>query len=140
MGRRSGSVRRRERHQAESDGFWAWAVAETLRHTGVRIEEMLELTQLSLRRYTSETTGTLVPLLHIVPSKADAERLLPMSPELVMVQLAVQRRAKAGGTYVPLSMRPTRTSGFTAYRSHICSPAGSESARRSSPAPSCGGS
>jgi hypothetical protein len=55
--------------QAESDGFWAWAVVETLRHTGVRIEELLELTQLSLRRYTSQTTGTLVPLLHIVPSK-----------------------------------------------------------------------
>ncbi len=91
--------------QAESDGFWAWAVVETLRHTGVRIEEMLELTQLSLRHYTSETTGTLVPLLHIVPSKTDAERLLPMSPELVTVLLAVQRRAKAGGTNVPLSVR-----------------------------------
>jgi hypothetical protein len=33
--------------QAESDGFWAWAVIETLRHTGIRIEELLELTQLS---------------------------------------------------------------------------------------------
>jgi site-specific recombinase XerD len=60
-------------------------VVETLRHTGVRIEELLELTQLSLRHYTSETTGTLVPLLHRVPSKTDAERLIPMSPELVTV-------------------------------------------------------
>jgi hypothetical protein len=34
---------------AESNGFWAWAVIETLRHTGIRVEEMLELTQLSLR-------------------------------------------------------------------------------------------
>lgn len=58
---------------------------------------MLELTQLSLRDNTSQTTGTLVPLLHIVPSKTDAERLIPMSPELVTVLLAVQRRAKAGG-------------------------------------------
>jgi integrase len=91
--------------QAEADGFWAWAVVETLRHTGVRIEEMLELTQLSLRHYTSETTGTLVPLLHIVPSKTDAERLIPMSPELVTVLLAVQRRAKAGGANVPLTVR-----------------------------------
>jgi hypothetical protein len=69
---------------------------ETLRHTGVRIEEMLEVTQLSLRHYTSQTSGTLVPLLHIVPSKTDVERLIPMSPELVTVLLAVQRRAKAG--------------------------------------------
>ncbi|GAB3952703.1 hypothetical protein GCM10029976_091440 [Kribbella albertanoniae] len=78
---------------------------ETLRHTGVRIEEMVELTQLSMRHDTSQTTGTLVPLLHIVPSKTDAERLLPMSPELVTVLLAVQRRAKAGGAPVPLSIR-----------------------------------
>lgn len=82
--------------QAEADGFWAWAIMETLRHTGVRIEELLEVTQLSLRHYTSQTTGTLVPLLHIVPSKTDVERLIPMSPELVTVLLAVQRRAKAG--------------------------------------------
>jgi integrase len=91
--------------QAESDAFWAWAIVETLRHTGVRIEELLELTQLSLRHYSSETTGTLVPLLHIVPSKTDAERLIPMSPELVTALVAVQRRAKAGGTHVPLSVR-----------------------------------
>jgi site-specific recombinase XerD len=91
--------------QAEADGFWAWAVVETLRHTGIRAEELLELTQLSLRHYTSSTTGTLVPLLHIVPSKTDAERLIPMSPELVTVLVAVQRRAKAGGEQVPLSVR-----------------------------------
>jgi hypothetical protein len=91
--------------QAEADGFWAWAIVETLRHTGVRIEEMLELTQLSLRHYTSQTTGTLVPLLHIVPSKTDVERLIPMSPELVTVLLAVQRRAKADQDHVPLSVR-----------------------------------
>ncbi|WP_433020058.1 tyrosine-type recombinase/integrase [Kribbella sp. CA-294648] len=90
---------------AEADGFWAWAVIETLRHTGVRIEELLELTQLSLRHFTSSTTGTLVPLLHIVPSKTDAERLIPMTPELVTVLVAVQRRAKGGDDRVPLSVR-----------------------------------
>ena len=51
------------------------------------------------------TTGTLVPLLHIVPSKTDCERLIPMSPELVQVLLAVLRRAKAGNDHVPLSIR-----------------------------------
>ena len=78
---------------------------ETLRHTGVRIEELLELTQLSLRHYSAPTTGTLVPLLHIVPSKTDCERLIPMSPELVQILLAVLRRAKAGNDHVPLSIR-----------------------------------
>jgi hypothetical protein len=33
----------------EADSFWGWAVAATLKETGVRIEELLELTQLSLR-------------------------------------------------------------------------------------------
>jgi integrase len=89
----------------EEDAFWAWALVETLRHSGVRIEELLELTQLSLRHYTPPSTNTLVPLLHIVPSKTDAERLIPMSPELVTVLLAVQRRAKNGGDQVPLSVR-----------------------------------
>lgn len=89
----------------EEDAFWAWAIGETLRHTGTRIEELLELTQLSLRHYTPASTNTLVPLLHIVPSKTDAERLIPMSPELVTVLLAVQRRAKNGAAHVPLSVR-----------------------------------
>lgn len=91
----------------ESDGFWAWALVEVLRHTGIRIEELLELTQLSIRQYTSTTTGTIVPLLHIVPSKTDRERLIPMSPELVTALLAVQRRAKGGNSTVPLSIRYT---------------------------------
>lgn len=89
----------------EDEGFWCWTVVETLRHTGIRIEELLELTQFSLRHYTAPTTGTLVPLLHIVPSKTDCERLIPMSPELVQVLLAVLRRAKAGSDHVPLSIR-----------------------------------
>ena len=89
----------------EDDGFWCWAVAETLRHTGIRIEELMELTQLSLRHFTASTTGTLVPLLHIVPSKTDCERLIPMTPELVQVLLEVLRRAKDGHDHVPLSVR-----------------------------------
>jgi integrase len=43
--------------------------------------------------------------LHIVPSKTDCERLIPMSPELVQILLAVLRRAKAGNDHVPLSIR-----------------------------------
>jgi hypothetical protein len=62
----------------ERDCFWAWAVSETLRLTGCRIEEVLELTQLSLRHYTPPSTGKLVPLLHVVPSKTDGERLVPI--------------------------------------------------------------
>jgi hypothetical protein len=89
----------------ERDCFWAWAVSETLRLTGCRIEEVLELTQLSLRHYTPPSTGKLVPLLHIIPSKTDAERLIPMSPELVAVLVAVQRRTRGSQPQIPLSVR-----------------------------------
>lgn len=89
----------------EADGFWGWAVASTLKETGVRLEELLELTQLSLRHDVAPTTNTVVPLLHIVPSKTDQERLIPMSPELVKVLVEIQRRARGTGQTAPLSIR-----------------------------------
>ena len=50
-----------------------------LRHTGIRIEELLELSHHSLVQYTPPTSnGELVPLLQIAPSKTDIERLLPI--------------------------------------------------------------
>lgn len=63
---------------AESDAFWSWAVVEILRHTGVRVEELLELTHLALVSYRLPGTGETVPLLQIVPSKSNEERLLPI--------------------------------------------------------------
>ncbi len=41
----------------EERAFWTWASVEVLRHTGVRIEEMLELTHHSFCAYTLPTTG-----------------------------------------------------------------------------------
>jgi integrase len=89
----------------EADCFWAWSLIETLRLTGCRIEEVLELTQLSLRHYTPPASPTVVPLLHIVPSKLDSERLVPMTPELVSVLLAVVRRNRGDGDRIPDSIR-----------------------------------
>ncbi len=34
--------------KTESDAFWAWASIETLRHTGVRVEELLEISHLGV--------------------------------------------------------------------------------------------
>jgi hypothetical protein len=53
--------------RAEDDAFWAWAVIETLRHTGVRLEELLEITHLALTSYQLPATGDVVPLLQIRP-------------------------------------------------------------------------
>ena len=88
----------------EEEAFWAWAVVEVLRQSGVRIEEMLELTHLSLRRY-AQPSGELVPLLQVSPSKTDTERVLPIAPELVAVLARIIRRVKAGSEIVPLVSR-----------------------------------
>jgi hypothetical protein len=64
--------------RAEDEAFWTWAIVETLRHTGVRVEELLEITHLALTSYRLPDTGETVPLLQIVPSKTNEERLLPV--------------------------------------------------------------
>lgn len=68
--------------RAEHRAFWAWAAVEFLRHTGARIEEMLEASHHALVQYRLPTTGEIVPLLQIAPSKNDQERVLLVSPEL----------------------------------------------------------
>jgi hypothetical protein len=60
----------------EDNAFWAWAAVEVLRHTGIRLEELTELSHHSLVQYRLPSTGELVPLLSVAPSKTDAERLL----------------------------------------------------------------
>ena len=63
-------------NREEEHAFWAWAVIEVFRHTGVRVEELLELSHHSLIQYRLPSTGELVPLLQIAPSKTDTEGCL----------------------------------------------------------------
>ncbi len=86
----------------EHRGFWTWAMVEVLRHTGLRIEELTELSHHSLIQYRLPGTGELIPLLQIVPSKTDAERLLVISPELADALSAIVTRIRAGRQQVPL--------------------------------------
>ena len=65
--------KRRDLTFEEEQAFWTWAIAEVLRSTGVRIEELLEISHHSLVQYRLPATGELVPLLQIAPSKTDAE-------------------------------------------------------------------
>jgi integrase len=85
---------------AEDDAFWAWAIIETLRHTGIRVEELLELTHLALISHRLPKTGEVVPLLQIVPSKSDQERLLLVAPELasVLATIITRLRQQNGGS------------------------------------------
>jgi site-specific recombinase XerD len=91
--------------RAEDEAFWAWAMIETLRHTGVRLEELLEITHLALTSYQLPGTAELVPLLQIVPSKSNEERLLLISPELASVLATVISRLRRdnGGAVPPVA-------------------------------------
>jgi hypothetical protein len=90
--------------------FWAWAVIEVLRHTGIRVEELLQLTHHSLVQYRLPSTGELVPLLQIASSKTDAQRLLLRSPELADVFSAITCRIRRpNGTDPLVKARDSRT-------------------------------
>ena len=88
---------RRDLTLEEDHAFWSFAIVEVLRATGIRIEELLEITHYSLVQYRLPTTGELVPLLQIAPSKTDTERLLVVSPDLADVLSAIISRLRGQG-------------------------------------------
>jgi integrase len=94
--------RRRDLTREEDSTFWAWAAVEVLRMTGVRVEELTELSHHSLVQYRTPASGELVPLLQIPPSKTDEERLLVVSPELADVLSAIVCRIRNPDGSVPL--------------------------------------
>lgn len=94
--------RRRNLANEERLAFWTWAVIEFLRHTGVRIEEMLETSHHSIVQFRLPTSGDVVPLLQIAPSKTDEERLLLVSPELADVLSAIVSRVRDRTGAIPL--------------------------------------
>ena len=88
------SGRRHDLTFEEHRAFWTWAMVEVLRHTGIRIEELTELSHHSLIQYRLPANGELVPLLQIAPSKTDTERLLVVSPELADVLATIVGRVR----------------------------------------------
>jgi hypothetical protein len=86
----------------EAEAFWGWAFVEVLRHAGIRFEELRELSHHSITQYRLPSTGGLVPLLQIAPSKTDAERLLLVSPELADVLSAIVSRIRDRADAIPL--------------------------------------
>lgn len=91
-------------HAHEADAFWSWAIIEVLRLTGIRLEELLELTHLSIRHYRL-AGGELVVLLQVAPSKTDRERVIPVCPELAHVLAMVVARARGHQPAIPLVER-----------------------------------
>ncbi|MEU9519711.1 site-specific integrase [Streptomyces sp. NPDC048224] len=89
---------------AEDSAFWEWAAVEVLRHSGIRIEELSELTHLSIRQY-ERPNGEIIALLVIAPSKNDRERVIPMSADLFHVVAQIIRRHTRDGRTIPLVSR-----------------------------------
>jgi integrase len=102
---------RRDLTLEEDHAFWAYAIVEVLAATGIRIEELLELSHHSLIQYRLPNTGEIVPLLQILPSKTDAERVLLVSPELADVLSAIIGRIRQRSGAIPL---------VSAYDPHEC--------------------
>lgn len=88
----------------EDHAFWAWAAIEVLRLSGLRIEEAMELTHLSIRRYT-QPGGEIIPLLQVAPSKLDAERVFPVTPELAHVLAQIIERVRGTNRTIPACSR-----------------------------------
>jgi hypothetical protein len=92
---------------------------ELLRHSGIRIEELAELSHHGLVRY--QLPGAeLIPLLHITPSKTDIERMLVISPELSEVLAVVIARVRGQGTGAVPWSRPTIRSSACGTRRRRC--------------------
>ena len=72
--------KRRNLSYEEEEAFWGFATIEVLRLTGIRCEELLELTHHGITEYRLPATGELVPLLQIAPSKTDTERFSWSAP------------------------------------------------------------
>jgi integrase len=94
--------KRRNLTYEEDEAFWAFATIEVLRLTGIRAEELLELSHHSIIQYRLPSTGEVVPLLQVAPSKTDTERLLLVSPELADVLSAIVSRLRGPNGAIPL--------------------------------------
>jgi hypothetical protein len=97
-----GGGKHRDLTLEEHKAFWTWAAVQVLRHTGIRIEELTELSHHSFIQYKLPASGELIPLLQIAPSKTDTERLLVISPELADVLSEIITRIRGQDTAVPL--------------------------------------
>ncbi|MEW2401992.1 site-specific integrase [Streptomyces sp. NPDC046862] len=89
---------------AEESAFWEWAAVEILRHSGIRVEELVELTHLSIRQY-ERPNGEVIALLVVAPPKTERERVIPMSAELFHAVAQIIRRHTRNGQAISLLSR-----------------------------------
>src|SRR5882672_5926117 len=78
---------------AEAATFWDWALVELLVQSGLRIEEVSELTTLDILK-RKMPDGRIYYLLHIKPSKFDRARVIPIGDGLGRVLAEIIRYVK----------------------------------------------
>lgn len=86
----------------ERNRFWDWALLELLLTSGLRVEEVSELTTLDvLKRQLID--GQVYYLLHVKPSKYDRARVIPIGDGLgrVIAEITAHIKAFYGTTAVP---------------------------------------
>jgi integrase len=96
--------KRIDQTRQEDFTFWARGAINTFYYTGVRLEELSELTSTALFTYRLPDTGEVLPLLQVAPSKSDAERILMVPPELAHALARIKQRVR-GGPSVPRVVR-----------------------------------
>ena len=97
--------KRIDQTQREDFTFWGWAGLNTFYYTGMRMEELSELTSTALFTYRLPDTTEALPLLQIAPSKSDSERVLLIPPELAHVLARVKQRVRGHSGIIPLVVR-----------------------------------
>ena len=121
LGRGAATANGETSTREEDRAFWAWAAAEVLQETGIRVEELTELSHHSLVEYKLPTTGETIPLLQIAPSKTDEERLMVVSPTLAEVLSTILRRIRDDNGAVPSSSPTTFTNAHGTRPRRCCS-------------------
>ncbi|XCM33472.1 hypothetical protein ABXI76_32905 [Streptomyces parvus] len=92
----------------EDTAFWEWACPEILRQSGIRVEELCELTHLSIRQ-NRRPNNEVIALLVIAPSKSKRERVIPMSADLFHAVAQIIRRLTPTADRSACSTATTRT-------------------------------
>ena len=94
--------RRRDLTFEEERAFWGWATIEILAPPASASRNWPSSPHHSFVAYKLPSTGEIVPMLQIVPSKTDVERLLLVAPELGEVLAEIIHRVRQGRATLPL--------------------------------------
>jgi hypothetical protein len=125
--------KRRNLSLEQERAFWVWAIVEVLHATGVRVEELLELSHHSLVQYRLPTTGELIPLLQIARRRPIRNVSLWSAQSWPTYSPRSSTESEAHLAPSRSSAPTTTTNGCGCHRHPACSSAASTAKTRCSP-------